>query len=259
MQTPGLALSELELAQYARDGVLRLAGAVAPESVSLLAAEVWRRLRIGHGIYPDRPDTWRAPHPAQLGANDDKLAAMASPRLRAVFDTILGPGEWIEPSRWGLPMVTLPGFTREWILPHKGWHLDNQAVASPPPSVRVFVLLADLEPGGGGTGFIAGSHRILRALAEELGRPLRANEARGLLAERSAWFKALFTRSEGANRRPQFMQQAQEAAGVPVQVGEMTGRAGDAYLMDPLLLHATLPNASARPRLMVMDWVRARA
>jgi UTP--glucose-1-phosphate uridylyltransferase len=46
-----------------------------------------------------------------------------------------------------------------------------------------------------------------------------------------------------------------DAGGVPVRVGEMTGRAGDAYVMDPLILHATTSNVLATPRLMLTEWV----
>ena len=51
------------------------------------------------------------------------------------------------------------------------------------------------------------------------------------------------------------MDQPGDAGGVAVRVGEMTGRAGDAYVMDPLILHATMPNAQATPRLMLTEWV----
>jgi ectoine hydroxylase-related dioxygenase (phytanoyl-CoA dioxygenase family) len=38
--------------------------------------------------------------------------------------------------------------------------------------------------------------------------------------------------------------------GVEVEVVEVTGRPGDAYLLDMRILHAGAPNASTRPRIM---------
>ena len=49
-----------------------------------------------------------------------------------------------------------------------------------------------------------------------------------------------------------------EADGVPVHVGEMTGRAGDVYVMDPMTLHAMTPNVSDAPRMMLTEWIYGR-
>lgn len=175
-----------------------------------------------------------------------------------MLDQLLGVDGWAPPERWGLPLVTLPGFAAHWRLPHKGWHLDIPAATEPPRVARVFVLLGDLTAGGGGTGYIAGSHRVLQALARDAGRPLKSGEARALLAAHAPWFAALFSRAAGDDRAARFMEQSGDAGGVPVRVGEMTGRAGDVYVMDPLVLHAVMPNAGRAPRLMLTEWVYGR-
>ena len=255
MAQPRIGLTPDQLQQYAAEGVVRLPDAVAAADVGAMAEVLWRRLRTRHGMFPDRPDTWIAPHPAQLTAKSDELAAMANPLLRAVLDQLLGAGGWKEPERWGLPLVTLPGFTDRWDVPRKGWHLDIQAAAEPPRVARIFVLLSDVAPGGGATGYVAGSHRVLQAEARDAGRQLNSGDARKLLEARHPWFAALFAKPDGADRRARFMDQPGDAGGVAVRVGEMTGRAGDAYVMDPLILHATMPNAQATPRLMLTEWV----
>lgn len=256
MEHPGLSPNQLD--RYASEGVAHLPAAVAPEDVAALSEVVWRRLRVGHGIFRDRPSTWRVPHPAQLAARTDELAALASPAVRAVLDQFLGAGGWTPPDRWGLPLVTLPGFADRWDVPHRNWHLDLAVSAKAPAVARVFVLLADHPAGGGATGYVAGSHRVLRALAAAEGRELRSGEARARLAERSPWFAALFGRPDGPDRRARFMDAWGEAEGVPVRVGEMAGRAGDAWFMDPHLLHATMPNAGASPRMMLTEWIYGR-
>ena len=85
---------------YRADGVVRLPGAVPIEDVARLAGVVWRRLRERHGIVRDRPETWATTHPAQLTARSNELAAMGSPRVRAVLDQVLGAEGWIQPERW---------------------------------------------------------------------------------------------------------------------------------------------------------------
>lgn len=254
MEHPRTGLSLEQLEQYQAEGVLRLPGAVPAADIAAMAEVVWRRLRTRHGAVRDRPQSWTAPHPAQLTAKTSELDPMAGPAVRAVLDQLLGVGRWKVPERWGLPLVTLPGFAASWDVPHKGWHLDLQATADPPRVARVFVLLDDLSPGGGATGYVAGSHRLVRELAREAGRSLKSGDARGLLV-REPWFAALFARPNGEDRRERFMARPGQAGGIPVWVGEMTGQAGDAWLMDPLMLHATTPNARARPRLMLTEWV----
>lgn len=256
MEHPGL--TPAQLAQYAAEGVVRLPGAVPASDVQALTEVIWRRLQTRHGIFRDRPQTWTVPHPAQLTARTGELDAMASPLVLAVLDQLLGADGWKPPDRWGLPLVTLPGFAERWDVPHKGWHLDIQAAAEPPRVARIFVLLADLAPGGGATGYVAGSHRVLRALARDAGRTLKSGDARDLLVKRYPWFAGLYARPDGADRRARFMDQPGDAEGVPVRVGEMTGRAGDVYVMDPLILHATTQNMRATPRLMLTEWIHGR-
>lgn len=258
MKEPRLGLTPEQADELAEQGVTRLPGAVAASDVAAMADVIWRRLRARHHILREEPSTWRLPHPAQLTARPDDLAAMASPTVRAVLDDVLGAGGWSPPEAWGLPLVTLPGFARAWDVPHKGWHLDLQATPTPPRVARLFVLLGDLAPGGGGTGYVAGSHRVLRALARETDRSLKSGEARALLAAREPWFAALFSRPDGQDRRARFMDRPAEAAGVQVRVAEMTGQAGDVYVMDPLILHALTPNVSDRPRMMLTQWVYGR-
>jgi ectoine hydroxylase-related dioxygenase (phytanoyl-CoA dioxygenase family) len=253
MAQPGLSPEQLD--RYAAEGVVRLPGAVPAADIAALADVVWRRLRVGHGIVRDRPATWTIPHPAQLAARTNALAPMASPAVRAVLDQMLGPQAWVPPERWGLPLVTLPGFADRWDVPHKNWHLDLAAAPEPPRVARIFILLADHPPAAGATGYVAGSHRVVRMLAAAEGRTLRSGEIRARLAEAAPWFASLFARPDGSDRRARFMERPGEAMGVPVRVGEMWGQAGDAWFMDPHVLHATMPNAAATPRMMLTEWI----
>lgn len=255
MEHPRTSLSPEQAQEYAAEGVTRLPGAVPAAAVAAMVDTLWTRLRARWDAHPDRPETWRVEHPAQLTSRIDDFAAMASPTVRAVLDELLGVGAWKTPARWGVPLVTFPGFASAWDVPHRHWHLDLQATADPPRVARLFLVLAPSKPGGGGTGYVAGSHRVIRGLAQREGGPLRSAEARKLLVAREPWFAALAAVRPGEDRKARFMDEPGEASGVPVQVREMLGEPGDVLLMDPLMLHSFTPNARETPRMMLTEWV----
>ncbi len=91
------------------------------------------------------------------------------------------------------------------------------------PGIQAFFLIDDLVPRGGATLALAGSHRLPQALR---GR----HDAEQLVA-----------RSSGAGT---------VLDGVEVSVAEMTGCAGDVYLMDMRVLHTPSINASRNVRMM---------
>lgn len=258
MPGPRDGLSPLEIEEYETDGVVRLPGAIPATDVEAMVAVLWRRLHARCGAIRDRPETWGGKRPAQLTSRLDEFAAMASPRVRAVLDSLFGRDGWKTPSRWGIPLVTFPGPAGRWDVPHRNWHLDAQATPEPPRVARIFALLAPLRPGGGGTGYVAGSHRIVRDLARREGRALRSACARKLLMAREPWFAALETLREGEDRVERFMHAGGLAGGARVRVCEMLGDPGDVILMDPLMLHAFTPNARETPRMMLTEWVYAK-
>ena len=255
MQGAPAGLTPAQAETYAAEGVVRLPGAVPLPDVEAMWAALWKRLESRHGLWRDRPDTWTIANPAQLTADNRDFAAMGSPQVRAVANQLLGEDQWKEPPRWGLPLVTLPGHYDRWDVPHRGWHLDIAATPEPPRVARLFVILARSEPGGGGTGYIAGSHRVMRQLAQREGQPLNSGMARKLLIAREPWYAALESRRKDEDRAARFMAEAGAVDGVPVRVGEMLGEPGDVILMDPLMLHATMPNARETPRMMLTQGV----
>lgn len=54
------------------------------------------------------------------------------------------------------------------------------------------------------------------------------------------------------------MEQTTETDGAPLRIVEMTGEAGDVFLMHPNLLHAFSTNASDSVRMMLTQWIDAR-
>ena len=111
----------------------------------------------------------------------------------------------------------------EWTLQRLNWHTDVSASHNRLPGIQVFAMIDDVLPQGGGTLVISGSH----------GGSARLNVA-GDLRE--------------ILRRDTDSRNALAACGLSIM--EMTGRAGDVYLMDMRVLHAPAVNASTRPRVM---------
>lgn len=131
-----------------------------------------------------------------------------------------------------------------WAVPHTVWHTDllpirNQRV----PGAQAFICLDVVEPRGGGTVVVAGSHRLLGDV-ERIGSK---QVKRRLLREE--YFRELMSRE--TPDRDRFLNEARRVGDVDLQVVELHGEPGDVYLMDLRLLHAPAPNASRRPRMVV--------
>ncbi len=137
-------------------------------------------------------------------------------------------------------LFTLPNID-VWRLP-QGWHADGPRLASGvSPGVQLFGCLDHVEPGGGGTVVVAGSHR----LANEAGRFLRARDLTQLL-RRERFFRELMAGRGGADGE---LPKAR-IGDVLVEVVECVGAPGDAWLVDLRILHTGAPNAAERPRMM---------
>lgn len=130
-----------------------------------------------------------------------------------------------------------------WSLDNLNWHLD---LALPKrdqiPGVQAFALLDDLAPRGGATLALAGSHRLPYASADSA-------TAVSLLREHPV-LQGLFG---GAPHPPEQLLRPYPVEGVEVQVVEMTGRAGDLFLMDLRILHSPSVNAQKRMRMMATN------
>jgi ectoine hydroxylase-related dioxygenase (phytanoyl-CoA dioxygenase family) len=238
------ALAEI----YAHEGAVRLPGAIPLRDVEAMRAAIERKL----AAHPQR-----TARPSKLSSRTGEFDAMASPAVRAVFDALLG--EWEEPDHWGLPLVSFHTGEAAWDVPRNHWHIDLGAPRDGPTRLaRLFAFLAPSRPGGGGTGYVAGSHRLIEALFEETGHALPSAQARQRLEARSPWFAALSSRQDRGERIHRFMTEGSELDGVPVRVCEMLGEPGDIIVMHPLMLHAPMPNVLGTPRMMLTQFAYGR-
>ena len=140
-------------------------------------------------------------------------------------------------------LCTLPNAST-WTLPHQSWHLDLPRLAeSGLPGVQIFAILDDVEPEGGGTLAITGSHRLLN----DDGR-ISSSDLRKRL-KRDPYFAELM--SDKPIDRLRLLREPGRVGDVEVSVVEMSGDAGDVYFMDLRMLHNIAPNARPKPRLML--------
>lgn len=232
---------------YARDGVVRLSGLIPAPDIETMRNAVWRKLDA-------RPE--RAARPSKLTAREGEFDAIGSPAIRALLDSLLG--EWDEPVRWGLPLAAFHTGEEAWDVPHRNWHVDLGGLPGEYSLARFFVILEPSRPGGGGTGYVAGSHRLFTAIAEREGRLRSSAEARRRLIAHAPWFGELSSTRPGEDRIQRFMRDGAEVGGVEVRVCEMLGEPGDVILMHPLMLHAPMPNVLSTPRMMLTQFVYGR-
>jgi hypothetical protein len=252
--------------EFEARGVTWLRGAVDGDAVAEVCEQIWKALGENAGV--DR-DT-RSPHQFQkpnakatralkkTGAFD----LIYSEAVRASADTLLGHGQWGgTPSGPGL-LLTLPG-QPSWALPHKVWHFDYRCPGGREglPGVQPFLCLDRVEPEGGGTLVVAGSHRLVARIQQAAGGEFAGKSAdvRKQLSREVPWLRALFSLRAGEDRVSRFMAHETEHEGVSLQVVEFVGEPGDVILMHPWIVHSLSPNCSGRTRMVLTDRLRSKA
>ena len=110
--------------------------------------------------------------------------------------------------------------------------------------MQIFTFLEEVGPRGGATLSLAGSHRLF-----DKGRAMKTRDiVRGLRGE--PFFARLA--AERFDLADPAMPLPFGAIGdVALEVVELTGRPGDAWLVDLRVLHSGSPNAARHPRVMV--------
>ncbi len=216
---------------FERDGILRVAGAVAPDTVRDLREHFWQAVERRFAIREDAPDTWLADatplggdargrrlsgmNPVMQGLREAGALEASQRALQGAVDRALGPTRWQPKGLW-YSLLSFPTGTQRWAVPRRSWHADEPAVAGDalPWTVFVFVFLRAVPHRGGGTVVVTGSHRCAEHMARREGRVDSAlvrvfaddneglvdpDEARvispvdvmGRLSQESPWFREL--------------------------------------------------------------------
>lgn len=240
-------------------GLVRLPGLLPKRACDEMAERLWAEMARKDGMRRDDPATWSIERPYHFKPLQESGAfrAMATPALRVMLDDLLGAGEWVEPPWWGQPLVCCPS-QQAWNIPVKNWHFDPPADPRRFHDMfgRLFVLLAPLKPGGGGTLVASGSHELALRLAERPDAPRSSSELRKRLMAEHPWFNDLMSPPRpGEDRTARFMDAVADVDGVSCQILEITGEAGDVFLMHPAALHTLSPNVLDAPRLALAQTI----
>jgi len=227
---------------FERDGIVKIPSAFTSDEAAGMRDVLWNELAARHGMDRDDPSTWTPLRPTGLKTTKASRTALAvlGPKVRSALDGLLG--EWIEPKHAGQVLVTMPEGV-PWSVPHRQWHTDV-GFETPTAAVKIWALLGDLEPGGGGTPQVAGSHKVIeRFLTTTDEREFKA--VRDQVLRSHPWLRNLTSEQRTVDPL-----EPATVDGLRVRVVELTGQAGDVYLTHPWILHSIAPNASDVPRMM---------
>jgi hypothetical protein len=258
--------------QFLTDGLVRLPRVIPTDAAEAMGEHIWAALAEQRGVLRDRPDTWKIKGPAYPPLDFRGLsragafAAAVGPTVTVALDDFFGDRAWaltypnLDPRPLG-PIFPAPDWP--WTVPTRHWHTDGTGGALWPESVRLFACVAPVEPGGGGTFYVAGSHQaVVRIVREMTAAGERARSATVIqqLKRESRWIADLCSRREAEpGRVKRFMVEGSELAGVSLRVAQMTGDTGDVILWHPNLLHTySAYNHSSAPRLVVSATFQAK-
>jgi hypothetical protein len=246
------------LDQFHELGWTRLPQAFNAEAAAAMREVVWHGLAEA-GIERDDPATWTVERPAHLQRlrSHSAFREVANPGVLAAIAAIMEGRPYPAPKDWGSLFIAFPG-KQPWHIPAGGWHVDAKYTSAlhPPGGVKTFALLGDVAPRGGGTLAVSGSHRLLHRWFDDNPAPPDANSAamrKRLLAH--PYLRDLQTDGDADERIARFMDRVEPDAGIPLQVAELTGSAGDVFLLHPLTMHAAAPNAGSAPRIILSGGV----
>jgi hypothetical protein len=250
-----IKLTDAQRHEFLEQGLTRVSGAIADDVIEAMAGRIRAAIDREGGALHGQQLT-------QMG-HAGVFAGMLSPRLGALLEDFFG-GPWKPPGLAPRPLgLIFPTPDRPWNVPTLHWHLDgvDPVPRSPadrdwPREVRVFACLDDVAPRGGGTFFVAGSHRVVNQfVAETPGAPGKIASAAMVkrLKGESQWIADLCSRGEESpGRIERFMQEGTRLRQAPLRVAEMTGQRGDVILWHPHLLHTYSPaNAGSTPRMVL--------
>ncbi len=249
-------LGQVQIDAFWRDGLVRVDGAFDPQDAAAMRELVWGEMERRLGIDRADPGTWKVEHPSHL--NDlrgrPEMERVGTDGLRGTITALLGTDSWRAGKGWGAVFVVFPA-DRLFDIPTTGWHCDApyDLPLEPLDRVQVISLFGDVEARAGGMQVLAGAHRVLArwAAAQEPGSLAVPAKARKGFLRSHEWFASLAAPGPAEARVASLMEVGGEVEGLPIRVAELSGRAGDVYLVHPLTPHVRPTNAGQDPRFML--------
>ena len=196
---------------------------------SAVACSVRRQLGRRIGIELDRREQWTRPQVwLKELLHDRPYTDALTERYGSAVDQLVGPGRWEMTKAMGWWPINFPGFDHP---PHgDDWHIEGNwfrhHIWSPEQALLNLFCFSTVEPGGGGTLLVEGSHHLAARVlweaepagldADDLDAPVKA------MVDRTGWERVV----------------------------EVVAEEGDVVLAHPLLFHSSNPNHGNRPRVM---------
>jgi ectoine hydroxylase-related dioxygenase (phytanoyl-CoA dioxygenase family) len=218
-------LSSGQIDEFVERGWTLLPHAFPAAVAKAVRGHIGRRI----GIDLERQEQWTQPQVwLQEMMTEPPYTDALTERFRSSVDQLVGPGRWEMTQEMGWWPVSFPGFDN----PSYGdnWHIEggwfHHRPWSPEQALINLFCFSTVDPGGGGTLLVEGSHHMAA-------RILWAAEPKGLEAD--DFDEPLTT----------FLEQQ----GWPGVI-EVVAEEGDVVLAHPLLFHSSNPNHGTRPRVM---------
>ena len=244
-------LSQSQIDRFQDRGFLRLPKYVAPGRCAEMLDKTWIRLA-KLGFEKETPETWKCAYQAGFRLKTIrrglKFPELYTDELRVAARQLLDGSIAREDTQNLLltfpDTVTGADWDQEGFFP-QAWHTDCPRVPQlRSPGIIMLTYIDDVDPAGGGTCILAGSHRLMLSSSKvvrskHLKRHLRRHE----------FFNTLLSKDHS----PSF--DARGLGGIvddiSIEVVELTGQAGDVILVDGRMLHAISSNKTSNPRFMV--------
>ena len=220
---------------FVRDGYLAIRGAFDAATAAACRELISESLR-GQGIDERNPASW--PPSAHIDSlqGEPFTAAGTSPALTAAYDELIGPRRWTpQVNAGGAVMVRFPSQDRA----NSGYHIEGSYdgpggywinIRSRARGLLALLLFTDVGPDDAPTRLVCGSHLYVPEFLAPYGEP-------GTNADAEFWRPSVLCRP----------------------VAHATGRAGDAFLCHPFLVHtATWPHQGTGARMIAQPAVHVR-
>lgn len=241
-------LDDRRLGELETRGWTRVPAVVDADTVADMLDRTWVFLE-SRGIRRDDAATW----PEKVGKlqplrNADVFDAFLGDHVDRIADQLMGVGRWTTLGVRPQALITMPT-SEAWHLPHKVWHFDLPARGPTDrlAALRLFGLVDDVAPRGGGTLVVEGSHELVRQLVEAAPDHDAGGSSDVRATLRAHEFFAALNRPEPDVST--FMDAGAIVDGVSIRVAEITGTAGDLVVMHPWLMHNLSMNCGDRPRV----------
>ena len=251
-----MRLKEEDLQTFAECGLVQVKNQI-PSALALAAKDyVYARLSKA-GLWadgqwtvakPEEDAAWVVPDGRQKkalsGVSSSRLfKELLTPDVLVIARQLVG-GEEVIPTPPHMQFLFTPPNAHQWRLPHSMWHIDFPRTGDVGwAGLQMFTFLQRLEPGGGGSVVVAGSHRLLNDAGILPSKTFRRRLAR------EEYFRALMDKNNSDRQR--FLKEVVYINDAPLKVVELTGEPGDVYFADLRLLHSIAPNTANLPRMMV--------